>query len=93
MMIKYFVMFFVYILRTPRGTLYTGQTNNLERRLKQHNGKSQGAKYTKINGGGVLVYREEVLTRAEACAREAEIKRMRKKEKESLVALTQKRSR
>ncbi|MBP9817757.1 GIY-YIG nuclease family protein [Candidatus Shapirobacteria bacterium] len=83
-------MFFVYILRTARGTLYTGQTNNLERRLKQHNGKSQGAKYTKINGGGVLVYSEKWGTRAEVCKREAEIKRMSKNFKEKLVVGWQK---
>lgn len=78
--------FTVYILRTAKNTLYTGQTNNIEKRLKQHNGEIKGgAKYTKCFGKCELVYSEEFETRSEAIKREAEIKRMEKKEKEELI--------
>jgi putative endonuclease len=75
----------VYVLRTSKNTLYTGQTNNLKRRLIEHSGKKRGAKYTRSFGVVKLVYFEEFKTRTEAFAREAEIKRMKKSEKEKLV--------
>lgn len=64
-----FRMYFVYILRSLiNGRNYTGSTNNLERRLKEHNlGKS---KYTKLTRPFKLVYKEEYLTRLEARRRE-----------------------
>jgi len=75
----------VYILKTSRNTLYTGQTNNLERRLKEHNSKTKrSAKYTRCFESSQLFYKEEYITRSEAMKREAEIKRMTRKKKESL---------
>lgn len=79
-------MFTVYILRTTSGTLYTGQTNNLEKRLSEH--FSQGkraAKYTKSFKVSKLVYTEQFETRGEALRREAAIKRLTKTEKEALI--------
>lgn len=78
--------FVVYILRTSGNTLYTGQTDNLDRRLKEHSGKKRGAKYTRSFDSLKLVYFEEFRTRTEAYRREAEIKRMTKVQKELLVA-------
>jgi putative endonuclease len=77
--------FVVYILRTAKNTLYTGQTNNLERRLKEHSGKIRGARYVRNSGSFELVYVEKWKTRSEAMKREAEIKRMPKIKKEKLV--------
>lgn len=73
--------YFVYILECADRTLYTGSTNNLERRVHAHNNLKSGAHYTKIRRPVVLVYKEVCKNYAEARAREAEIKRMSKEEK------------
>lgn len=67
--------YIVYILECADGTLYTGITNNLEKRLAVHN-SGKGAKYTRGRGPVVLKYSEEVGDRGEALKREIEIKRM-----------------
>jgi predicted GIY-YIG superfamily endonuclease len=78
--------FFVYILRTSGNTLYTGQTNNLERRMEEHrNKKGRGAKYVRNFESFELVYQEKFMTRSQALKREAEIKRMKKSQKEKLI--------
>ena len=79
------MIYTVYILKTSGNTLYTGQTNNLERRLKEHNSKTaKSAKYTRCFDSCELFYQEEYASRGEAMKREAEIKRMTRKEKELL---------
>lgn len=78
--------YYLYILRTSKNTLYTGQTNNLEKRLKEHKSKSsKSAKYTRSFKSVELVYSEEYKTRSEALKREAEIKKWTKVKKEALV--------
>ncbi len=82
-------MYFVYILRTSSNTLYTGQTNNLERRLKEHKGKGKkSAKYTRSFASVELVYKEGYETLSEALKREAELKKWSKKKKEELINLS-----
>lgn len=76
-------MNYIYILKCADGTLYTGWTNDIEKRLKAHNA-GKGAKYTKGRGPVQLVYSEEFETREEAMKREYEIKHMTRKEKEAL---------
>jgi len=76
--------FWVYILRTSGNTLYTGQTNNLEKRLIKHKA-GKGAKYLRCFDDFKLVYLEKCGSKSEAMKREAEIKRMTKTEKEKLV--------
>ena len=66
------------------GSLYTGWTNNLEKRIKDHNA-GRGAKYTKARRPVVLVYKEEFPTKQEAMKREWEIKRLSRKEKLSMI--------
>jgi len=79
--------FFVYILRTSSNTLYTGQTNNLERRLKEHKTKSsKSAKYIRCFDSANIVYKEEYKTRSEAMKREAQLKKLTKKQKEDLIS-------
>ncbi|WP_289301121.1 GIY-YIG nuclease family protein, partial [Sporofaciens musculi] len=70
-------MNYTYILRCKDGTLYTGWTNNLKKRIKAHN-LGKGAKYTKSRRPVKLVYCEEFSTREEAMKREYAIKRMKK---------------
>ncbi len=75
----------VYILKCADDTLYTGCTNNLDKRLHQHNNLKSGAHYTKLRRPVELVYSETHSTLAEARAREAEIKRLTKIQKLSLI--------
>ena len=74
-------MNYTYILRCRDGTLYTGWTNDIEKRVKAHN-EGKGAKYTKVK----LVYSEAFETKTEAMKREYAIKRMRREAKEKLIA-------
>lgn len=78
--------FVVYILRTSKNTLYTGQTNNLSKRLREHTAKSpKSAKYLRMFSDFKLVYTEKFKTRGEALKREAELKKWPKDKKESLI--------
>lgn len=78
--------YFVYILRTNKGTLYVGQTNNLERRIEEHTNEKRGAKYLRMFEGFEVVFTEKHASRSEAMKREAEIKKLTKKQKEAMVA-------
>lgn len=75
----------VYILECSDGTLYTGSTNDLQKRLHEHNYLKNGAKYTKARRPLVLYYKEILDTLSLARTREAEIKRMSRKEKINLI--------
>lgn len=79
-------MFYVYILRTSSNTLYIGQTNNLRKRLEEHQSKtSKSAKYIKYFSSFKLVYSEEYPTRVEAMRREWQLKKWTKAKKEALI--------
>ena len=76
----------VYILQTSSNTFYTGQTNNLEKRLKEHASKSRrSAKYLRRFDSFKLVYQEPQANLSKALKRENEIKRLSHVEKESLI--------
>ena len=75
----------VYILRCGDGTLYTGITNDLPRRLAAHR-SGKGAKYTRGRGPLALLYAEEQPDRSAASRREAAIKALSREEKEALAA-------
>lgn len=78
--------FTVYILRTSSNTLYIGQTNNLEKRIKEHQNKSsKSAKYTKYFSSCELVYSEEHPTKVKAMKREWQLKKLTKTRKEALI--------
>lgn len=77
--------FFVYILECADGTYYSGSTNNLEKRIHDHNFSKNGAHYTKIRRPVILKYFETVSSLSEARKREAELKRLTRQEKEGLV--------
>ena len=77
-------MNYTYILRCHDGSLYTGWTNNLARRILCHSA-GKGAKYTKSRLPVMLVYFEEFPTKEEAMSREWHIKRMTRAEKEALI--------
>jgi putative endonuclease len=77
-------MNFVYIVRCKDNTLYTGWTNNLEKRIDLHN-KGKGAKYTKTRCPVQLEYYEEFENKQEAMRREYRIKKMTRIEKLNLI--------
>ena len=82
-------MYWVYILRCRDGTLYTGITDDLDRRIQAHNAGT-GAKYTRGRGPVELVYREEQPDRSAALRRDWAIKRLTRPEKLALIQKTQK---
>ncbi|SJZ75790.1 GIY-YIG nuclease family protein [Selenihalanaerobacter shriftii] len=75
---------YVYILSCSDGTLYTGYTTDLERRVDEHN-EGQGAKYTRGRRPVKLIYNEEYKTRSEAQKREYQIKQYKRKDKLALI--------
>ena len=77
-------MNYTYILKCHDGSLYTGWTNDIEKRIKAHN-TGRGAKYTKPRRPVELVYYEEFTTKEEAMKREYAIKQMTRKEKEEFI--------
>lgn len=79
------VSYFVYMLRCGDGTLYTGYTDDPERRARMHNA-GKGAKYTRSRLPVTLVYWEELPDKSAALRREAAIKRMTRQEKLALAA-------
>ena len=79
-------MHFTYILECSDKTLYVGCTNNLEKRLRQHNNSKQGAHYTKIRRPVILKYSEKFETLKEARSRECELKKSPREEKLKLFS-------
>ena len=77
-------MNYTYIVRCSDGSLYTGWTNDLEKRIKAHN-EGKGAKYTKTRRPVELVYYEAFEKKEEAMSREWAIKQMSREEKKGLL--------
>lgn len=77
-------MNYVYIIKCKDNSLYTGWTNNLERRFKAHT-EGKGAKYTRGRGPLELVYFEEFDNKVEAMKREYEIKKMSRENKLDMI--------
>jgi putative endonuclease len=76
---------YVYILECSDKTLYTGSTNNIEKRIKEHNNGKSGAKYTRARRPVRLVYVETFSTLLNALKREAEIKKLSRAQKLLLI--------
>lgn len=77
----------VYILECADGTLYTGSTNDLTRRVREHNESAQGAKYTKARRPVALRYESAHESRSEALKEEARIKALSRPGKQALLRL------
>lgn len=73
-----------YIVKCRDGSLYTGWTNNIDRRIRMHN-EGKGAKYTRARRPVELVYLEAFDSKEKAMSREARIKQLTKKEKLLLI--------
>ena len=77
-------MYYVYLLRCADGTLYTGFTNDLARRLAAHNA-GRGAKYTRGPRPVELVYWESFSNKSSALRRECAIKRLPRRQRLTLI--------
>ncbi|OGD62605.1 hypothetical protein A2160_06215 [Candidatus Beckwithbacteria bacterium RBG_13_42_9] len=79
-------MHYFYILRCSDNSLYCGQTNNIERRIKEHNSNnSKSAHYTKLRRPVTFVYSETFNTIQESMKRERQVKKWTKAKKEALI--------
>jgi len=78
--------YYVYILLCRDGSYYTGSTNDVDKRFKEHL-EGRGAKYTKSHKPEKIIYQEKFATKSEALKREAELKRWPKDKKMVLVKM------
>lgn len=79
----------VYIVETQSGKLYTGITTDTNRRFKEHcgqAGKAKGAKYFRTDPAKEMVYQEQAKDRSEASSREYAIKKLTRRKKLALIA-------
>jgi len=76
---------FVYMLLCADGSLYTGVTTDIKRRIKEHNSGDKGAKYTKARRPVELVYQELCSSRSQAQAREFVVRNLSKTAKHELL--------
>lgn len=85
-------MWFVYIIQTVCGKLYTGISTDIERRFNEHLDVHQGrgikgAKFFRGHKPSIILYSEKCLNRSAASKRECEIKSMTATQKKRLIAL------
>jgi putative endonuclease len=77
-------LWYLYVLRCGDSTLYTGITNNLARRLEQHN-NGKASRYTRSRRPVSLLYQERCLNRSSALKKECRMKSLSRKEKEAYI--------
>ena len=77
--------YIVYILECNDGTLYTGITKDMQKRLLEHNSSQKGAKYTKARRPVKLMYSEKSQDRSSASKREYVLKKLSRDEKLRLI--------
>jgi len=77
-------MYYVYIVECRDGSLYTGWTVDLDKRIARHN-EGKGAKYTRARQPVVLRYSEEAADKSEACKKEYMIKLLSRSDKLKLI--------
>ncbi len=77
-------LWYTYLVRCRDGTIYTGVTNNLEKRLAVHNA-GKGAAYTRSRRPVTLVFFQRHRTRSKSLKEEARFKRLSRDQKEALL--------
>ncbi|MFC1837718.1 GIY-YIG nuclease family protein [Thermodesulfobacteriota bacterium] len=75
----------VYMIRCSDGTLYTGITKDIEKRIEAHNSGKNGARYTRSRRPVTLVYAEQVESKSTAARLEHQIKRLSRSKKEKMI--------
>jgi putative endonuclease len=78
-------IWYVYMVRCSDGTLYTGMTNDLPKRIEAHNSGRDGARYTKSRRPVQLVYAEKVASKSAAAKLEIRIKNLPRSKKKRLI--------
>ncbi|MFH1236026.1 MAG: GIY-YIG nuclease family protein [Parcubacteria group bacterium] len=78
-------MYYLYILKCADGTLYTGITVDLKRRVTEHNSSKLGARYTRTRRPVKLIFSKKYRTRSTASKAEARIKGLSRVEKRKLI--------
>lgn len=78
-------IWFVYMVRCSDGTLYTGITKDLEKRIATHNSGKNGARYTRSRRPVRLVYSEQAESKAAAARLEFQIKKLKRSKKNNLI--------
>lgn len=79
------MFYYLYILKCADGTLYTGITTDLKRRVGEHNGIKLGARYTRARQPVKIVYSQKFKNRSEASREESRIKKLKRAEKLLLI--------
>jgi len=77
----------MYVAECADGSLYTGITTDLSRRIYEHNSSKKGAKYTAARRPVTLVYSVEYPDRSSACIAEAKFKKLRRTQKDIIIKL------
>lgn len=77
-------MWYVYILECGNNTLYTGATNDIDRRLKTHN-SGKGSKYVRAFGEAKVIWSQSFRMKKSAFKREAQIKKLSRQQKLNLI--------
>jgi putative endonuclease len=90
-LIPWHSFWYTYIVRCADGTLYTGVTTDLERRVHEHNHTARGARYTRARRPVTLVFYNRHPNRSDACKHEAGLKKMDRKGKEMVIQCWQER--
>lgn len=83
-------MWYVYIFQCSNNSFYVGITNNVKRRLKEHN-SGKGGRYTKARAPVTLVYSEAYKTKTQVLKREAQLKKWTRAKKNALIKQNYKR--
>jgi len=78
----------VYIIQTEKGTLYTGITTDIERRFKEHTSGKKGAKFFSTSDPSEILFKKKVKDRSEASILEARIKKLSRDQKFRLIETT-----
>ncbi|MFA6427361.1 MAG: GIY-YIG nuclease family protein [Candidatus Magasanikbacteria bacterium] len=78
-------MYYLYIVTCADGSLYTGVTTDVKRRIEEHNASKRGSRYTRARRPVILVYSKKCKTRALAQVEEAHIKKLSRVEKMKLI--------
>ncbi len=78
-------MWHVYIVSCNDGTLYTGISTNVVKRLKEHNYSKRGAKYTKSRRPVILVYTQAVKNKSQALKKEISLKKLAREKKLAII--------
>lgn len=78
-------MYYLYLLHCADGTIYTGITTDLKRRVREHNGDKRGARYTRVRQPVVLVWSKRFKDRSTATKAELVMKKLPRASKLKLI--------